>query len=318
LVREWDVVPLGCINLQWFIPTWSRQFAFQDCAGYKRGSMETTTGEASAINALAISAVKKPKKSFFSFFSACKIPLFSLVLLGSFALRALKPETFNFGFKRQKVYRFKSESLGFFIGDISFFANNSYDEAESRIVELFPPKIQKKVIRVIRPVLVLCEKHQLDPFWVLSVMWTESHFKHEVTSKKGARGLMQMMPTTYMETLAEMRKNGIFLESDRGEDYLRYQYGSAFVDLGYSQLVAKLRNLEVGIYYMKGLLETFNNNHYHATVAYNMGPYWTKGQLRNNLPVGQKNNYLDKVLKAYYHITKTLSKTSNVTFIPRI
>lgn len=281
--------------------------------------MEKTTGEASVLKTLSVSAEEKSRKSFFgSFFSTYKIPLFSLLLFGAFALRALYPETFNFGFKRQKTYRFKSDSLGFFIGDISFFNNNTYDEAEAHIVELFPDKLQKKVKKVIRPVLVLCEKHQLDPFWVLSVMWTESHFKHESTSKKGARGLMQLMPHTYMEILAEMKQKGIFLESDRGEDYLRYQYGSSFYSLGYTGLVSKLRNLEVGIYYLKGLLDAFNNNHYYATVAYNMGPYWTKSQLKNNLPVGKKNHYLNKVLQNYYHITKTLSQNSNVTFIPRI
>ena len=281
--------------------------------------MEQTTGETRVLQTLGVSAEEKSKKNFLgSFFSTYKIPLLSLMLFGSFATRALYPEAFNFGFKRQKTYRFKSDNLGFFIGDISFFSNNSYDEAESRIVELFPDKIQKKVKKVIRPVLVLCEKHQLDPFWVLSVLWTESHFKHEVTSKKGARGLMQLMPPTYVEKLSEMRKEGIFLESDRGEDYLRYHYGQAFYDLGYSKLVSKLRNLEVGIFYLKGLLSSFDNNHYYATVAYNMGPYWTKSQLRNNLPVGEKNQYLNKVLKNYYHITKNLSKTPNVTFIPRI
>jgi hypothetical protein len=281
--------------------------------------MEKTTGDATVLQTLSISAEDQQKKSFFRpFFSTYKIPLLSLLLFGAFSLRAMYPETFHFGFKRQKTYRFKSDSLGFFIGDISFFSNNTYDEAESRIVELFPEKLQKKVKKIIRPVLVLCEKHQLDPFWVLSVMWTESHFKHESTSKKGARGLMQLMPQTYMETLSEMKEQGIFLESDRGEDYLRYQYGQVYYDLGYGPLVAKLRNLEVGIYYLKGLLEVFNNNHHHATVAYNMGPYWTKSQLKNNLPVGEKNHYLDKVLKNYYHITKTLSQNSNVTFIPRI
>ena len=281
--------------------------------------METTTGTASTLDVLSATAEEKTKKSLLGqFFSTYKIPLLSLVLFGSFSLRALYPETFHFGFKRQKTYRFKSDSLGFFIGDMSFFANASYDEAEARIVTLFPDKIQKKVKRVIRPVLVLCEKHHLDPFWVLSVMWTESHFKHESTSKKGARGLMQMMPQTYMETLAEMKKQGISLESDRGEDYLRYHYGQAFYDLGYSGLVSKLRNLEVGIFYMKHLLADFNDNHYYATVAYNMGPYWTKSQLRNNLPVGKDNRYLNKVLKAYYHITRALSQNSDVTFIPRI
>lgn len=280
--------------------------------------MEQTTSDTSAL-VLEVSAEEKPKKSFFSsFFSTYKIPLFSLVLFGSFAMHALYPQTFNFGFKRQKTYRFKSDSLGFFIGDISFFANNSYEEAESQIVKLFPVKIQKKVKRVVRPVLVLCEKHQLDPFWVLSVMWTESHFKLESTSKAGAKGLMQLMPSTYMETLSYMRSHNIQIESDRGEEYLRYQYGQAYKELGYSKLVAKLRNLEVGIFYLKNLLVGFNENHYYATVAYNMGPFWTKGQLKNNLPVGENNHYLDKVLKNYYHITRTLSQTSNVTFIPRI
>ena len=281
--------------------------------------MEQTTGETSALSAPEVSAEEKSKKSFFSsFFSTYKIPVLSLVLFGSFTLHALYPQSFHFGFKRQKTYRFKSDSLGFFIGDISFFANNSCDDAESKMVQLFPEKIQKKVKTVIRPVLVLCEKHQLDPFWVLSVMWTESHFKQEAMSKKGARGLMQMMPSTYMETLSYMKANNINLESDKGEEYLRYQYGHAFNELGYSKLVAKLRNLEAGVFYLKNLLIAFNDNHYYATVAYNMGPFWTKGQLRNNLPVGENNHYLDKVLKNYYHITKTLSQTSNVTFIPRI
>jgi hypothetical protein len=281
--------------------------------------MEQTTGETSALSAPEVSAEEKSKKFFFSsFFSTYKIPVLSLVLFGSFTLHALYPQSFHFGFKRQKTYRFKSDSLGFFIGDISFFANNSYDDAESKMVQLFPEKIQKKVKTVIRPVLVLCEKHQLDPFWVLSVMWTESHFKQEAMSKKGARGLMQMMPSTYMETLSYMKANNINLESDKGEEYLRYQYGHAFNELGYSKLVAKLRNLEAGVFYLKNLLIAFNDNHYYATVAYNMGPFWTKGQLRNNLPVGENNHYLDKVLKNYYHITKTLSQTSNVTFIPRI
>lgn len=281
--------------------------------------MEPTTGETSILKELDVPAAEKANDNFMRLlFSTYKIPLLSLILFGSFSLRALYPETFHFGFKRQKTYRFKSDSLGFFIGDIHFFMNNSYDEAETRMVELFPTHLQKKVKKVIRPVLILCEKHQLDPFWVLSVMWTESHFKHESLSKKGASGLMQIMPATYLETLASMKKKGYKLESDRGEDYFRYQYGPTFYAVGYSKMVSKLRNLEVGIYYLKGLLEAFNNNHYYATVAYNMGPYWTKSQLKNNLPVGKNNHYLNKVLKAYYHITKELSQTTDVTFIPHI
>jgi hypothetical protein len=281
--------------------------------------MEPTICESSVSMTLAVSEAEKKvqKASFRLFFSTYKIPVLSLLLFGSFTMRALNPERFHFGFKRQKTYRFNT-NMGYFIGDMSAFTGNSYEETEARIVELFPPKIQKKVKKVIRPVLVLSEKHQLDPFWVLSVMWTESHFTHEVTSPKGARGIMQVMPPTYMEVLAEMKQKGIQLEAEKSEDVLRYQYGQTFYDMGHHQLVSKLRNMEVGIYYLKGMLEAFNHNHHYATVAYNMGPYWTKNQLKNNLPVGKQNHYLNKVLRNYYHITRTLSQNSHVTFIPRI
>lgn len=281
--------------------------------------MEKMTGEAGTVNQLEASTAEKSILQLTkTFFSTYKIPLLFLVLFGSISMRALYSEKFSFGFKRQKTYRFKNESLGFFIGDVNFLNTKSSDEVEQKMVELFPEKIQPKVIKVIRPVLVLCEKHEVDPFWVLSVLWTESHFRQEVISKKGARGLMQLMPQTYMETLSYMKANGIQLESDRGEEYLRQQYESVYEDLGYTKLVSKLRNLEVGIFYLKNLLEAFNENHIHATMAYNMGPFWLKNQLKNNLPAGKKNNYLSKVLKNYLHITKTLSQNSNVAFIPRI
>lgn len=281
--------------------------------------MEKMTGEAATVNQLnASTAEKSIFHSMKTFFSTYKIPLLLLVLFGSLSARALYPDKLNFGLKRQKSYRFKTESLGFFIGDVNFLNTKAPDEVEEKMVELFPEKIQPKVKKVIRPVLVLCEKHQVDPFWVLSVLWTESHFRQEVISKKGARGLMQLMPQTYMETLSYMKANGIKLESDRGEEYLRQQYESVYEDMGYTKLVSKLRNLEVGIFYLKNLLEAFNDNQIHATMAYNMGPFWLKNQLRNNLPAGKKNNYLTKVLKNYLHITKTLSQNTNVAFIPRI
>jgi len=245
-----------------------------------------------------------------------KVAYIPLLLFFVFTLRVLYPETVHFGFKKPS-YRFKTESLGFFVGDMSFL-EGSMEEAEQRMVELFPKNLQKKVSKVIRPVLVLCEKHELDPFWVLSVMWTESHFKVEARSHKGATGLMQVMPETFLETLKIMKKKGIVLEAEKDEEYFRYKYGALYYQTGHSKMVSKLRNLEVGIYYLKGLLRSFKNNHHHATVAYNMGPYWTLSRLKNNLPVGKNNHYLNKVKKAYSHITQELSANNNVTFIPNI
>ncbi len=242
-----------------------------------------------------------------------KLPLFCLMLFALFALRVLYPE--GLSFKRHKSYRFKASALGFFVGDLSLFHTSTTDEAETRIVEVFPMDLQPKVQKVIRPVLTLCEKHNVDPFWVLSVMWTESHFKLEATSKSGARGLMQIMPDTYAHLLKQMREQSISLESDRGEDYLASAYSEAYKEFGYQTMVHKLRNLELGIYYLKSLLKDFDQNHFHATVAYNMGPAWTKERLKNEMPVGKKNHYLNKVWQAYLHITKNLSHNANISFV---
>lgn len=248
---------------------------------------------------------------------AMRLQVVLFALFGILALKAMNP-MFGLGSKRSKSYRFRGNALGFFVGDTALFSTSTAEEAERRMVEVFPEKLQPKVNRIIRPVLTLCEKHQVDPFWILSVMWTESHFKFQVTSKKGARGLMQVMPITYAALIEEMHKVGIPMESDRGEEYLASMYPEAYQDVGYKILVSKLRNLEVGIYYLKTLLGSFNHNHFHATVAYNMGPTWTRERLRTNQPVAIKNHYLNKVMKAYFHITKNLSHNANVSFVTQI
>jgi hypothetical protein len=248
--------------------------------------------------------------------SAYKIPLIFLFLFGLITLRALFPTVFPFGFSQKQKYQFNQREMVFFVGDVNLFFNRSIDETEKTSISLFPEDIRPKVANVIRPVLILSEKYQIDPFWVLSVMWAESTFRDEVISKKGARGLMQIMPPTFVETLAEMRKNGIYLEADRGEDFLRFQYGKTFYKLGHDSLKSKLRHLEVGIYYLKNLLRSFELNHYYATVSYNMGPQWTRNKLKSNSPINQNHRYLNKVLKNYFYLTKNLTEQPNVTFIP--
>lgn len=263
----------------------------------------------------AVPAVTGPERwQFWKSISIYRIPAFSLILFGLFAFKFLYPDLFYS--KRHKSYRFRANALGFFVGDLTLFNTSTALEAESRIVEVFPEKLRPKVNKVITPVLTLCEKHDVDPFWVLSVMWTESNFRLKATSTKGASGLMQVMPDTYHHLLEVMKAEGVSLESDRGEAYLSAAYPESYKAFGYSGMVAKLRNLEVGIYYLKSLLKDFENNHFHATVAYNMGPSWTKDRLKNDLPVGKKNHYLNKVMQAYLHITKNLSHNANVSLIP--
>jgi hypothetical protein len=246
--------------------------------------------------------------------SGLKVPVFSLMLFGLFTIKSFYPDLF--AGKRQKSYRFRADALGFFVGDLSLFNSNTAQEAETRIVNVFPEKLRPKVAKVITPVLSLCEKHGVDPFWVLSVMWTESNFRFQVTSIKGATGLMQVMPDTYNHLISVMKSQGIVLEADQGEAYLAQNFPEAYKKMGAGLLANKMRNLEVGIFYLNTLLKEFDSNHFHATIAYNMGPHWTKERLKNNQPVGKKNHYLHKVMQAYLHITKNLSHNANVSFIP--
>lgn len=240
-----------------------------------------------------------------------KLSLYGVMLACVLALKLFLPESFSL--KRKRSYHFKTTTLGFFIGDLKVFEDSTKDEVEQKIVQVFPENLRTNVKKVIRPVLVLSEKHEVDPFWVLSVLWTESHFKIEAKSVKGARGLMQVMPETYLHLINELKNKGISLEADHSAEWLEINYPDAFEALGYETLVSKLRNLEVGIYYLKSLHERFDNNYFHATVAYNMGPSWTSERLKNDLPVGKKNHYLDKVMTAYRHITSTLNHNSYVT-----
>lgn len=219
----------------------------------------------------------------------------------------------------------KSESIEIesFIGKEMFYfygyARNSFSNdkltvfklhskalMEERILSTLPKRMQARAKNYIRAVLMISQRHQVDPLWVLSVMWTESHFKYKAKSIVGARGLMQIMPETkkYIYKLYKRRGNSLVVEADKFNinEYFPYKV----LPYEVKNYVHKLVNIELGVIYLKGLLKDFKQSHKLATVAYNMGPGWTRGRLRRNLPVGQKNLYLTKVKKAYSQIAKKI------------
>lgn len=97
-----------------------------------------------------------------------------------------------------------------------------------------------------RPFATLIEtvalKHGVDPALVHAVVQTESNYQPGATSHVGARGLMQLMPST---------------GRDMGVKVTRHLYDPE-------------TNLEAGVQYLKFLLERFNLTH--AIAAYNAGP----------------------------------------------
>ncbi|MEX0797882.1 MAG: lytic transglycosylase domain-containing protein [Bacteriovoracaceae bacterium] len=203
-------------------------------------------------------------------------------------------------------YSFKSTSLGFFLNDLAFLEKERMDIIEKQMAASLPVYMRARAKQYIRPVLLLSEKHQIDPFWVMSIMWTESHFVPTATSSVGARGLMQIMPKTKAWIYKRYRNGGdkLVVENQMADIDYFFKKDISKNDLQFFKM--KLVNIELGVIYLKYLLKKFNHNHKLATVAYNMGPGWTRYRLRNKLPVGQKNLYLTKVENAYQYLSKSI------------
>lgn len=207
-----------------------------------------------------------------------------------------------------QYYSFEYTSLGFGLKNLNLLEEKPRFEAEKMLFEIVPNYLKERAKKYIRPVLILSEKHQIDPLWVLSIMWTESHFVYTAKSHVGATGLMQLMPDTKSFLLNSFKQNGEQLAIEE-ENFSIGDYFHQIENDQHKIYTKKLINIEIGIIYLKRLLKQFNYNHKLATVAYNMGPGWTAKRLRQNLPVGKKNEYLEKVTKAYQHFLNQIRST---------
>lgn len=85
------------------------------------------------------------------------------------------------------------------------------------------------------------DRHQLDPDFVNSVIKAESNFQSRAVSRKGAQGLMQLMPGTASQ-------------------------------LGVADPFDPKANVEGGTAYLSQLLDQYHNDPIKALAAYNAGP----------------------------------------------
>ncbi len=110
-------------------------------------------------------------------------------------------------------------------------------------------------------------RHNVDPYLIKAVIRAESDFDSSAVSKKGAQGLMQLMP----ETAKELRVNNPFDPN---------------------------QNIDGGTRYLRQMLDIFDNNLMLSIAAYNAGP----GAVRraNGVPkIPETLRYVTKVLKHY-------------------
>ena len=109
------------------------------------------------------------------------------------------------------------------------------------------------------------KKHGIDDSLVKAVIYTESYFNPNATSKKGASGLMQLMPAT-------------------AEKY------------GVSDLYNPKQNIVAGIKHLRYLMTLFPDNLKHVLAAYNAGEN-AVNKYNGIPPYRETQGYVKKVLK---------------------
>jgi soluble lytic murein transglycosylase-like protein len=110
-------------------------------------------------------------------------------------------------------------------------------------------------------------KNRLDPDFVASVIRAESNFKTHAVSKKGAQGLMQLMPATAAQ-------------------------------LGVADAFDPRANVEAGTAHLSALLDLYNNDPVRALAAYNAGAHRVK-QYHGVPPYRETRDYINKIVRDF-------------------
>lgn len=112
-----------------------------------------------------------------------------------------------------------------------------------KIISKLQPKINEgDAEEIARLTIDLSNEYDLDPYWMLAIMYTESRFKNDVVSSEGARGLMQLIPST-----------------------------AEFMGMPSEELHTPAINVDAGFKYYRYLLDRYDNQEM-TTIAYNQGP----------------------------------------------
>lgn len=110
-------------------------------------------------------------------------------------------------------------------------------------------------------------KYNIDPLLVKAVIKAESNWNEWAVSRKGAIGLMQLMPATARE-------------------------------LDIINPFNPEENIEGGVKYLRYLLERFNGDLTLALAAYNAGPSWVE-KFGVIPPISETREYVRKVISLY-------------------
>lgn len=130
------------------------------------------------------------------------------------------------------------------------------------------------------------KKYDVDEFLILAIIKAESNFNSNAVSKKGAKGLMQLMDSTAEDIAKDLK-----------------------IDLNDNKILKPEINIELGTKYISDLIKKYNNIGL-ALAAYNAGSgnvdsWVSNGVLKHdgtnveNIPYIETNNYVRKILRDY-------------------
>lgn len=140
-----------------------------------------------------------------------------------------------------------------------------------------PPRIVFDLDEVVREA---SNKNRLDPDFVSSVIKAESNFKTHAVSKKGALGLMQLMPSTAAQ-------------------------------LGVSDPFDARANVEAGTAHLSALLNLYHDDPIKALAAYNAGAHRVK-QYNGVPPYRETRDYINKIVRDFNAKKRAQMKAAGV------
>lgn len=155
-------------------------------------------------------------------------------------------------------------------------------EIYNAVKSQLPKKHKARAFEIARAVIMEANHHKMDPFFLLAVIKTESHFNVKARGRHGEIGLMQIMPQTakWIASQAGLNPETLNLEDPA-------------------------TNIRIGATYFASLRKSFNGAAAQYIGAYNMGPTNVRKLAQANI---EPQVYPGKVLRNYRGFYVTMAK----------
>jgi soluble lytic murein transglycosylase len=149
-----------------------------------------------------------------------------------------------------------------------------------------PDLLEKEAWDLAEVILAESSKYKLDPILILAVIDVESKFQFGAVSPAGARGIMQIMPSTGKFLVESVRP---LAKEIKVEQFMPEHLDDPIV------------NIKLGTYYLHDLRTSFRNVN-NALIAYNLGP--TELRIRMENQIEYNGEYANAVFTAYQKFKK--------------